>query len=72
MKTVAAALHQRTGEDHKARAVATIEWLAMKPAQGPDADSQDIRFDFMTSIWSGATAGCIDAAGDTTFPESRS
>jgi hypothetical protein len=73
MKTVVAVFRPRIGEGHKRRAAGTdAEWLAMKPVQEPDAANRHIRFDFMTSIWSGAMVGCIGAAVIPPFPESRS
>jgi len=63
MKTVVAVFRPRIGEGRKRRAADTdAGWLATKPVQEPDAANRHIRFDFMTSIWSGATVGCIGAA----------
>jgi hypothetical protein len=72
MKTAVAAHHPARGEGRKPRAAGTnVEQLAMKPAQEPDA-GQHIPFDFMTSIWCGATVACIGAVVMPPFPESRS
>jgi hypothetical protein len=73
MKTVIAALHPPTGERREPRSAGTnVEWLAMKPVQEPDAASQHIPFDFLTSICCGAMVGCIGAPVIAPFPESRS
>jgi hypothetical protein len=73
MKTVVATLHRPTGERRKPPSAGTnVEWLVMKPVKEPDAASQHIPFDFLTSIWCGAMAGCIGAPVIAPFPESRS
>jgi len=70
MKTVVAALHSPTGEGRKPRVAGTnVEWLAMKPAQDPDAARHYIQVDFTTSIWCGAMVGCIGATVISPFPE---
>ena len=70
MKTVIAAVHPPTGGRRKPRSAgANVERLAMKPVQEPDAASQHIPFDFLTSIWCGAMAGCIGAPVIAPFPE---
>jgi hypothetical protein len=70
MEAVVVALHPPTHEGRKRRAACTdAEWLAMKPVQEPDA-AKRLRFDFMTSIWAGATVGCIGAAVIPPFSES--
>jgi hypothetical protein len=72
MKTVVAALHSRTREGRKPGwAGSNVEWLAMKPARDPDAANRHIRFNFMTSIWSGAMVGCIGASVIPPFSESE-
>jgi hypothetical protein len=72
MKTAVAGLHPASGEGRKPRAAGTnVEQLAVKPAQEPDA-GQHIWFDFMTSIWIGASVACIGAMVMPPFPESRS
>jgi hypothetical protein len=71
MKTVVAALHPSTGEKPKAPAApANAQWLAMKRVREPRAANRHMRFDLMTSIWSGATVGCIGAAVIPPFSES--
>jgi hypothetical protein len=63
MTTVVAVFRPHIGEDRKRRTAGVdAEWLAMKPVQEPDTANRHIPFDFMTSIWSGATVGCIGAA----------
>ena len=71
MKTVVAVVRPATGEGRKPLLAGTnVKWPVMKPVY--DAASQDVRFDFMTSIWCGAMVGCIGAAVIAPFPESRS
>jgi hypothetical protein len=71
MKTVVAVFRPRIGEGRKRHAAgADAESLAIKPVQAPVAADRHIRFDFMTSIWSGATVGCIGAAVLPAFSES--
>ena len=71
MKTVVAAVRPPTGEGRKPRVAGmNVEWPVMEPVY--DAVGQDVRFDFMTSIWCGAMVGCIGAAVIAPFPESRS
>jgi hypothetical protein len=71
MKTVVAVFRPPVDEGRKRRAAGVdAEWLAMKPVQEPDPANQHISFDFMTSIWSGATVGCIGAAVIPPFAES--
>jgi hypothetical protein len=71
MKTIVAVPHRPTGESRKSGAAGTdAEWLAMKPAQEPEAANRHIRFDFVTSIWCGAMVGCIGAAVIPPFSES--
>jgi hypothetical protein len=63
MKTVVAVFRPPVDEGRKRHAAGTDAGrLATKPVQEPDPASRHIRFDFMTSIWSGATVGCIGAA----------
>jgi hypothetical protein len=61
VKTVVAMFRPHVGRKRRAGGT-DAERLAMKPAQEPDAAHRHIRFDFMTSIWCGATVGCIGAA----------
>ena len=71
MKTVAAVFRPPVDEGRKRRAAGTdAERLATKPVQEPDPAHRHIRFDFATSIWCGATVGCIGAAVMPPFAES--
>ena len=70
MKTVVAMLQRPTRGGRKPRAAgADAHWLAITPVRKPGAANRHIRFDFLTSIWCGAMAGCIGAPVIAPFPE---
>jgi hypothetical protein len=70
METVVAVFRPPADEGSKRRrAAGDAGRLAMKPArdkpaQEPDPAYRHIPFNLMTSIWSGATVGCIERRGD--------